>query len=123
MTLEITYIADDGTEFDTEEECRAYENEFNDLLASVEFFDENFILIRKVEDVESDVTFMYIRDAKKAKKLFPRLCDYISFESPDYVAYETGDTLWFNDVGCWVNVDAEIKRLNTIRRTIIGSRE
>ena len=123
MRTEIHYFADDETEFDTEEECRAYEEEFKDLLSSVQFFDENFIQIRTVEDIEMNVVFMYIKDFLKAYDLFNRLCSWISFEVPYNVPYYNGDILWMNDTGEWINVGREINRLTAIRDTVLSGVE
>ena len=123
MRTEIHYFADDETEFDTEEECRAYEEAFRDLLSSVQFFDENFITLRTVEDIEAGAVFMYIKDSLKASDLFDRLCGWISFEAPYGVPYYTGDILWMKDTGEWINVGMEIYRMTAIRDTVLSGVE
>ena len=120
MRIETTYIADDDTEFSTEEECLEYEDEFKQLMSSVQFFDDNFITRNTLEDIEYDAIYVYIRDSKKAKKLFDRLYTLISFEPPSYVSYKSGDILWYTDNGEWVNVNAEINLLTTVRDTILS---
>lgn len=122
MTIETTYIADDGTEFDTEEECLEYEDEFKRLMDSAQFFDDNFVTRHTLEDIEYDAVYVYIRDSKKAEKLFDRLYTLISFEPPSFVSYKSGDVLWYSDNGEWVNVNSEINRLTTIRDTILSGR-
>ena len=123
MRTEIHYFADDETEFDTEEECRAYEEEFMDLLSSVQFFDENFITVRTVEDIETDAVFMYIKDSLKACDLFDRLCGWISFEAPYGVPYYNGDILWMKDTGEWINIGMEIDRMTAIKDTVLSGVE
>lgn len=122
MRIETTYIADDGTEFDTEEECREYEGEFKQLMSSVQFFDDNFIMRYTLEDIERDAVYAYIRDSKKAERLFDRLPSMISFEPPFSVSYKSGDILWYTDNGEWLNVNSEINRLTTIRDTVLSGR-
>ena len=123
MRIETTYIADDGNEFDTEEECREYEDEFKQLMSSVQFFDEYFIKCHTPEDIESDAVYVYIRDSKKAEKLFDRLFNMISFEVPFFVSYKSGDILWYTENGEWVNVNAEISLLATIKDTILKEKD
>lgn len=122
MRIETTYIADDDTEFSTEEECLEYENEFKRLMDSAQFFDENSITCRKLGEIEDGATAIYIKDAKNAARLFDRLYTLISFEPPSFVSYKSGDILWYTDNGEWVNVNAEINRLTTVRDTILSGR-
>ena len=119
MRIETTYIADDGTEFSTEEECREYENEFKRLMDSAQFFDENFITCRELGDIEYAV-YVYIRDSKKAEMLFDQLYIMLSFEPPRSISYKSGDILWYTDKGEWVNLNSEINRLTTVRDTILS---
>lgn len=63
------YVADDGTEFETEKECREYEQEFYKIHLSMIIFDENFDKI----DVAnacclSNACYLYVKgNAEKVK--------------------------------------------------------
>ena len=46
MKTKVTYIANDGTEFENKEECLAYENSFSKMSEFVQFFDQNFLPIK-----------------------------------------------------------------------------
>lgn len=46
MKTKVTYIANDGTEFENKEECIAYENSFSKMSEFVQFFDQNFLPIK-----------------------------------------------------------------------------
>ena len=43
MKTKVTYIANDGTEFENEEECLVYEKSFSEMNEFVQFFDQNFL--------------------------------------------------------------------------------
>lgn len=43
MKMKVTYIANDGTEFEDREECLAYEKSFSEMNEFVQFFDQNFL--------------------------------------------------------------------------------
>lgn len=67
MTIEYTYIADDGEEFDSEEECLAYEKAAKERFNSVIFFNENKEIIENptLDEIESEAFFFYPTDEKK----------------------------------------------------------
>lgn len=46
MKTKVTYIANDGTEFENKEECLAYEKSFSEMSEFVQFFDQNFLPIK-----------------------------------------------------------------------------
>lgn len=53
MKTKVTYIANDGTEFENKEKCCAYENSFSKMSEFVQFFDQNFLPIKwKPNDYE-----------------------------------------------------------------------
>ncbi|MBQ6397391.1 MAG: hypothetical protein IJI06_04485 [Oscillospiraceae bacterium] len=104
MEIRYTYIADDGTEFDNEEECRAYEDALKVSFSSVVIFDENKnILSHDWEEIEGNDFYIVIVDKPEAEKLFDKLSDYISFEKPkfeihagDVLAWDLYSEEWFN---------------------------
>lgn len=111
MRKEIHYFADDDTEFDTEEECIAYERTFKEQLDAVLFFDDDLNELTETSDIESYGVFMYIKDRDKAECLFDRLGEYISFDKPDF-GVSTGDVLQWTDAG-WESIKNRIKELQT----------
>lgn len=72
MRIEVTYYAEDGKEFSSEEECRAYEREKMASFDSVMFFDDNFAWHKQpdIPFVESDAVYFKVVDASKAEILF-----------------------------------------------------
>lgn len=46
MGMKVTYIANDGTEFENREECLAYEKSFSELSEFVQFFDRDFLPVK-----------------------------------------------------------------------------
>ena len=103
MRKEVTYYADDGTEFYNEEECLLYEREFAESFGSVIFINRQFKELTKLEDIEDEVAYMYIKDSSEAKALFQHLYQMISFEIPDCV-YNDGDCLAATDEWFWINL-------------------
>ncbi len=87
MRIEITYFADDGEEFGTEEECREYEESLKTDLNSVIFFTEDHKLMKypKLKDIEQEAYYLKVLDPEKAEKLFDWLHYQISF---DWIAGE-----------------------------------
>ena len=113
MRIETTYYADDGTEFETEEECRKYESDIDSLLRSVQFFDGQRSLIKHptIEEIESDAMYMRIIDNEQASRLFSYLHKSISFADVESeCSFETGDVLAFDN-------DLEYKWFNLYQLT------
>lgn len=82
MRTVITYIADDETEFDNEEECIAYENGLKTDIDSVIFFDERYRIMHKPspEEIEGNAFYMKVLDAAGAERLFDYISTWVSFE-------------------------------------------
>ena len=82
MRIEVTYFADDGEEFRTEEECREYEESLKMDLNSVIFFTEDHKLMKdpKLEDIEQEAYYLKVLDPEKAERLFDWLHYQISFD-------------------------------------------
>lgn len=45
MEMKVTYIANDGTEFENREECLAHEKSFSEMSEFIQLFDHNFLPI------------------------------------------------------------------------------
>ena len=112
MRVETHYFADDDTEFDTEEECLAYERTFKEQLDAVLFFTDDFEEVTSVEDIDGYGVYMLIKDRDKAECLFDRLGEYISFDKPDF-GVSTGDVLQWTDAG-WESIKDRIEELQTV---------
>lgn len=107
MTEKITYIAYDGEEFDTEEECEAYEK------ASTEFsgfvgLDSKMVFqdpsVKGAEDAFQDSAFIFITDKDSANDSLRVICDYYGMEVPmnykdgDICLYDYDEDEWREDV-------------------------
>ena len=81
MRIEITYYADDGEEFDNEEECREYERDVRERLESVIFFNQFQELMSEptIYEIEEKAYYLTVLDPKMAENLFDWLDDQISF--------------------------------------------
>ena len=111
-TIEI-YVADDGTEFRDEEECRLYEDSKRDY-SSVRFFDIEQEEINPnaytIDCLYGDANYLIIVDAERAKELFTYLYETYGFEPPR--EYETGDILAYDeDDGGWYDLVKKIDEL------------
>lgn len=121
MRIETKYFADDDTEFETEEECRAYEQFHKDCMESIAIFDDemNYMDSPTLEQIESYAFYIYIRDGYKASRLFSWLKEQISFddEGIDYPIV-SGELYAFNaENGKWYEMDAQLVSLrNNIER-------
>lgn len=86
MRTETTYYADDGTEFETEAECLAYEKKLDGLWDSVVLLDEEFngpkAGVSMVEFTESFAVYCKVLDAEKAGELFNWLYEQIGTQMP-----------------------------------------
>lgn len=119
MTEKVTYIADDGTEFDYEDECRDYEmaQEILPLFENVQMWDdcENPIATpTDWEEIENALEELhYIRgsgveelwDAIYNADLENQMLDYESFRSEVESADATDLLMFDGDADCWVNVN------------------
>lgn len=120
-TIEI-YVADDGTEFRDEEECRMYEDSKRDY-SSVRFFDIEQEEINPnaytIDCLYSDANYLIIMDAERAKELFTYLYETYGFEPPR--EYETGDILAYDeDDGGWYDLVKKIDELIGIYNKVKG---
>lgn len=119
MTEKVTYIADDGTEFDYEDECRDYEmaQEILPLFENVQMWDccENPIATpTNWEEIENALEELhYIRgsgveelwDAIYNADLENQMLDYESFRSEVESADATDLLMFDGDADRWVNVN------------------
>ena len=112
MRIEVKYFADDETEFETEEECRAYEEATALNMGSVVWFDEDLNRMDSpgILDIESSAYGMYIIDEEKAVGLCNWLYEQISFQPP-HIEMPKGAFLWYDvEIDEWVDVGKEASR-------------
>ena len=101
MRTEITYYADDGTEFDTEDECLAYEKEGEEALGSVLCFDEEMKPLTMTGEYH-DPYYIFIVDADRSRTLFERIADQRGICLPTKASeYSNGDVLMYDEDGSW----------------------
>ena len=101
MRIETTYYADDGTEFDTEEECLAYEKKGEEALGSVLFFDESMKPLTMKGEYD-DPYYVFIVDAERSRTLFERIADQRGICLPTtQCEYSNGEVLMYDEDGSW----------------------
>lgn len=113
MKKVVTWIADDGEEFDTEEQCLAYEHRFDDALDAALFLDDDFNVIPfNLERVYDSFQYIVIKDAEKARDLFWAIYNWeICFVIPK--GYKNWDILsWNGDCESYDFLYEERRKLN-----------
>ena len=116
------YVADDGTEFEAEKECKEYEQEFDKIHLSMIMFDENFDKI----DVANacclgNACYLYVKGNVEKVGLY--LEEWFGFgegiyKSGMYIADEK-DAKWNFIDNLIEQYRNNIEKLSTIKREII----
>lgn len=108
MRIEIHYFAEDDTEFDTEEECKAYEQSLWDNFDSVVFFDDHFNIMNRERNSISGIAdlawYIEILDGEKAERLFKWLYSFAGMctdgltdlVAGDIYAWDNTDSVWYS---------------------------
>ena len=103
MTIETTYYADDGTEFDNEAECLEYENKLKHALDGVIFFDENMDLCGDLDTAAREGIIAVIKDVERAKDAFNWIEKEYGYEKAcceftvgDVLVYDENHDGWYN---------------------------
>lgn len=94
------FVADDGTEFNTEKECLEYENNVNDIKKCFILYRDN--LNELTED--SFDTLCYLHILKKPKEVVTYLYDQYGFGFNIEDITERGIYL-YDDFGMWRNIN------------------
>lgn len=113
MVKRVIYVADDGEEFETEEECLEYE-EATTGFAGIVGFDSDMVLQdpaeRGADDAFSRSLYFFVSNAEDAKKTFSVLEDYVGAVAPhgeihdgDVFRYEENDDDWVEMVSEYMN--------------------
>lgn len=98
MTIRNIYVAADGEEFDTEEDCLDYEQTM-DASGAIIMFDSDRKLIKGVSSAEAfdRSMYLYIVDAEKAKRFLDLMRDDYGHIVPedveDYALYMYDDNI------------------------------
>ena len=112
MEKKITYIAEDGEEFEDEEECLAYERLLQKV-CGVMAFDDDRNLVSSADDVATTAQYYFITDAAEAKKSFDFISDYYGTDIPTEL--KDGDIFRYDsDRYVWINVIDELSDLGKL---------
>lgn len=128
MTEKITYISDDGEEFETEEECLAYEKTFTELSGYVGFNTHMVFQDLKtlgIENAFGHSYFVFITDMESAEESFRVITEQTGLECPNDILpggiyqYDDDHDNWNDVVSAYINRTDEIcKLLRAIDNTI-----
>ena len=121
----IKYFADDGTEFESEEDCQLYETHQKHAKMPLMWNgnEKPMTLDDFIKEYESigDVAFVLFRN-KEEYENFCYWSDYFGYEAPNFYA-ERADypkQFYYDDYdgfnGDWRDLDEEIKRLSDIKK-------
>lgn len=116
------YVADDGTEFETERECREYEQGLDKIHSSMIMFDENFDKIDVANACHlSNACYLYVKG--NAEKVGLYLEEWFGFGEG---IYKSGMYIVDEEEARWNFIDNlieqyrnNIEKLITIKREII----
>ena len=127
--MKTVYVADDGTEFESEKECREYEKKITDLIYefgySIHAYDEDGEPVELDDDPENwEDSFQkieYIKfDSQKAIDVFLEqassygLCD-ITYDIKRQV--KVGERYFYDwDEDAWISLDCLLERCNAIAK-------
>lgn len=119
MTTKIIYIAEDGEEFDTSDECLKYEKK-RDVRDAVIMFAGNRLPITDTDSVTAfeDSNYLYILDAEKAKAFFEYVSEAYCLATPNLEEVEDHALFAYDyDHNCqsYIDVDDKIADLEVLR--------
>ena len=108
------FVADDGTEFNTEKECLEYENNVNDIKECFILYGDNLNALTE----DSFDTLCYLHILEKPREVVNYLYHQYGFGFNLEDITESGIYL-YDDFGMWRNVDDMIKdyinRINELK--------
>lgn len=123
MKKVVTWVAEDETEFDTEEECYAYEHRYDGVMDAAVFLDDEFNVIEQdFEQIYDRFVYIVIKDKEKAPGLFDALHDYEwCFVRPEEYSDAT-ILMWDSEEECYIDLrkqEAEIaEKLRSIQKAV-----
>lgn len=104
------YIADDGTEFDSEDECLEYENRFSSIVNKIIFIQDREILDPKESNIKHCCewcTAIYVPHEEDIEAI-SQMFDSFGVENPFNNCYCSG--IHYYEDG-WISLDEEIEKL------------
>ena len=121
MRVETTYYSFDEKEFDSKENCLAYEAMVLDKLKSVAFIDEDFDKIADYDlaYIAESAPYIKILNGEKAEEFIEWLEDYtgVCFDGMEDI--KTGDIFVFDSLpGAWYNLADRISDLKEMESRI-----
>ena len=111
MEIKNIYIADDGEEFEDEEECLAYEEQMKSI-DGVELFTYTFENCTGQGGIEAfeHASYMFIRDPDRAEKYFEYVQREGGYDTPGY--FVPRDCLQYDErSGSWIDMRDEIQKM------------
>ena len=121
MRVETTYYAFDEKEFDSKENCLAYEAMVQDKLKSVVFLDDDFDRMDGEDPayVAESAVYVKILNGEKASELVEWLEEYTGVCFDGIEDIETGDIFVFDMThGAWYNLTDRISELKEMESKI-----
>lgn len=123
MTTKIIYIAEDGEEFETSDECLKYEKQ-RDASGAILMFSTNRLPITDADSITAfeDASYLYIIDAEKAKVFFNYVSDAYCLATPNLE--EVKDHALFaydydNSCQSYIDVNDKIAELEVLRDELL----
>ena len=119
MRIEVHYFADDDTEFDTREECEAYERSLRVNFESITFFDRELNIMHPEKDgadaIAANSMYLKILDSEKAAHLINWLYGYVGMCIDGLGDLVTGDIYaWDGDEYGWFCPSRKLRELQKI---------
>lgn len=128
MKQVISYVANDGKIFDTEEECRLYENNISiNAIDKVFFFDENLkqiFLSRNLNSPFSDILcdsfFIVVKDMEQWERFIELLERYYInyYEHLIEIVTEPGIYFYCEEKEDWISLKEEKSHLEMIEKKL-----
>jgi hypothetical protein len=119
------YIADDGTEFSTMEDCQEYErSKGTEIEGQIFLYDEGFSLMSPFESTPDEIYYVNIL-TEEAFEWFKAWCKDYSAMSPwdrtvrGLIKEHTGVFMYDEDKD-WVHLETEVARLHEIMDRVKG---
>lgn len=102
MRIETTYFAWDESEFDTEEECLAYEKGLEDMWSGVVLIDEEYrtqadAKMPAYDFLESFAIYIKVLDVEKAKEMINWVTEYSGVSVPPVDMIYNGGLFKFDE--------------------------
>jgi hypothetical protein len=130
MIEKTIFIADDGTHFEDEDDCLAYElmAKFQNIENEIDLYDENMEPLSLDNDnylvTYDEINYFYCK-TNRAAEFLTEFADIRGYTSPfdSRLRWEENNVigLWYFDIdtGRWANINDEIRRLEKIKKAML----